>query len=151
MTEDTPPIYTVLDAMIACGIDNVAMYEGQTAAKRVAADIFADNFNSCMDKSMDELQQDFKSYSDLTQAQGQTRFSPGIKRNVQALIQWVRDQYRLGFNPENAAFPVLDAANLIRRFKAHKQFEDISKTLSEVVKPEKFTDATNGMTGPSHS
>ena len=72
--------------MVACGIDNVAMYEGQTAAKHVAADIFADIFNSCMDKSIDELQQDFKSYSDPTQAQGQIRFSPGIKRNVQAFI-----------------------------------------------------------------
>ena len=80
MTEDTPSIYMVLDAMVACGIDNVAMYNGQTAAKCIAADIFADNFNLCMDKSMDELQQDFKSYSDLTQAQGQIRFSPGIKR-----------------------------------------------------------------------
>ena len=130
MTEDTPPIHMALDAMVACGIDNVAMYEGQTVAKCIAADIFADNFNSGMDKSMDELQQDFKSYSDLTQAQGQIRFSPTIKRNVQALIQWVRDQYRLGLNPESASLLVLDGANLIRCFKTHKQFVDNSKTLS---------------------
>jgi hypothetical protein len=40
---------TVLDAMITCGVDNIAMLIGDTPAPRIAADIFDDTFTTCMD------------------------------------------------------------------------------------------------------
>ena len=137
-----PPVFTVLEAMIACGVDNVKMFNGQTSAQRFGSDIFGNDFITSMDKTMDELNQDLKRFSDLTQAQGQIRISLGIKRNIRAFIQWVRDQYRLGLSPENSPFPVGDSANLIRRHKTHKQFVDNSKTLSEASKPGKFDPET---------
>ena len=68
-----------------------------------------------MDKTFEELDADFKSYSELTANEGRLRFSPGIKRNVKAFIQWTRDEIRLGRDPANTPFPVGRAAELIRR------------------------------------
>ena len=84
-----PPAFTVFDAMVQCGVDNVNLFNGDTAAERMAADIFGDNFSSCMDKTVEELHHDFKSYSELTQAQGQIRLTPGTKRYMKSFIQWV--------------------------------------------------------------
>ena len=137
-----PPVFTVHDAMIMCGVDNVAQFNGETPAERFANDLFGNDFIACMDKSMDELNQDFKSYSDLTQAQGQIRISPGTKRNIRSFVHWVRDETRLGRNPNFIAFPVAMAPQLLRRFKTHTQFVTNSKTISEAAKPEKFANDT---------
>jgi hypothetical protein len=61
-------ILTVRDAMIACGIDNVALFFDETQAQRIAEDIFGDLFTSCMDITFKELDDHFKTYSDLTVA-----------------------------------------------------------------------------------
>jgi hypothetical protein len=67
------PTFDVHQAMAACGVNDV-----DTAAARMALDMFNNSFRSCMDKTFDEIYQDFKSYSTLTVAQGQIRLSPGI-------------------------------------------------------------------------
>ena len=137
-----PPAFTVLDAMIASGIDNTNLFDGMTPAERIATDIFGNNFQTCLNKTYEELDADFKSFSELTQAQGQIRLLPGVKRNVRAFIQWVCDQTRLGLNPVNSPFPVVRAAALIRRQKTHSMFIQGSKTLSEASKPKTFTNQT---------
>ena len=92
MAAAAPLVYTVLDAIIACGVDNNALFDGHTAAQRIATDLFDDSYVSTMDKTWEELDTDFKSYTNLTQHQGQIRLLPGIKRNLKGLIQWVRDE-----------------------------------------------------------
>eukprot|EP00978_Attheya_sp_CCMP212_P044971 scaffold329016_cov54-Attheya_sp.AAC.1 len=66
------PAFNVHQAMTACGINDVDLFDGDTAAARMALDMFYNSFHSCMDKTFDEVDQDFKSYSSLTIAQGQT-------------------------------------------------------------------------------
>ena len=41
-----PPVVprTVRDAMICCGVDNVSIFAGQTAAARIANKVFSDKF-----------------------------------------------------------------------------------------------------------
>jgi hypothetical protein len=85
---------------------------------------------------------EFKTHSDLTANQGQIRLLPGTKRNIKAFIQWARDERCLGRDPSTQAFPIADAANLIRRHKTHKQFVKKSKNLSDAAKPEKFKTET---------
>jgi hypothetical protein len=46
---------TVLNALIACGVDNVTLFLGETQAQRIADDIFDDTFTSCMDVTFKEL------------------------------------------------------------------------------------------------
>jgi hypothetical protein len=135
-------IFTVKEAMIGCGVNNVDEFLGDTPAFRLATDIFGDDFSTCMDKTFEELDGDFKTYSDLTQAQGQIRLLPGVKRNIKSFIQWVRDEQRLGRDADNIAFPVANAPTLLRRYKTHSKFVKDSSTLADAAKPEKFTSET---------
>ena len=134
-------IMTVLDAMIACGIDNEALFMEETQAQRVADDIFDNRFASCMDITFKELDDHFKTYSDLTVAQGQIRLRPGPRKNIKAFVQWTRDEIRLGRDPSRTPFPVHLVSDLIRRYKTHEKFQTDAKTLSEAAKPEKFKES----------
>ena len=87
---------TVFDALIRCGIDNVALFMDETAAQRIVADIVDDMFLSCMDLTFKELDDHFKTYTDPTVVQGQIRLRPGIQKNIKAIVKWTRDELRLG-------------------------------------------------------
>jgi hypothetical protein len=112
-----PPVFTVYDGMVVCGLNDDNVFDGDTPSVHIAADLFGDDFATCMDKGFTELDSEFKTYSDLTTAQGQVRLLPGTKRNIKAFVQWVRDERRLGRDPSTTAFPVADMPNLIRRHK----------------------------------
>lgn len=131
--------FTVKDAMIACQVDDTNVFDNETAATRLARDLFDNDFSSCMDKTHEELDLDFKSYSELTQAQGQIRLFPGVKRNIKAFVQWTRDCIRQGDDPTTVPFPANDVATLMRRYKTHNVFISKSKTLSDAAKPSQFT------------
>jgi hypothetical protein len=80
-------ISTVIDAMVACGVDNEVLFMEKTQAQRIADDIFANLFTSCMDVTFKELDERFKTYSDLTVVQGQIRLRPGARKNIKAFVQ----------------------------------------------------------------
>ena len=125
--------------MTECGVNDVDLFEGRTQAERLAIDLFSDDFHTCMDKTHPELDSDFKTYSDLTQAQGQIRVTPGVKKTIKAFVQWARDEYRLGRDPEFGNFNNANSLTLMRRYKTHKQFIDKSSDLSDAAKPVKFS------------
>ena len=77
---NVPTAYTVREAMAECGVDDTDLFEEKTQAERLVADLFSDDFHTCIDKTHAGLDSDFKTYSDLTQAQGQIRVTPGIKK-----------------------------------------------------------------------
>ncbi|KAI2498346.1 hypothetical protein MHU86_16157 [Fragilaria crotonensis] len=139
--EEAPP-FTVVDALIACGVDNVALFMGQTQAIRIADDVFNGSFLSCLDITFKELDEAFKAYSELSVAQGQIRVPTGTRKNVKAFLQWTRDEICLARDPSHTPFPVNKVLDLIRRYKTHEQFQTNSKMLAEAAKPEKFKDAT---------
>eukprot|EP00978_Attheya_sp_CCMP212_P028790 scaffold100335_cov31-Attheya_sp.AAC.1 len=99
----------------------------------MALDMFNDSFHSCMDKTFDEVDQDFKSYSSLTIAQG-------IRTRIKVFIQWTRDELRLGRNPSNVPFPAQMTADNIRRYKMHLKFSRDQTTMADAAKPTKFDD-----------
>ena len=131
---------TVLDAIVACGVNNAIMFNGDTAAQRIADEIFDNDFFSCIDKDIDEVEEDFKTYSSLTVNQGQIRLHPGTKRQIKAFVQWVKDQVRTGLDPSLTVFPIADTPTLIRRHKSHLAFCEKSKRVSETAKPQKWSD-----------
>jgi hypothetical protein len=137
-----PPAFTVYNAMVACGVNDAALFDGDRPAERIAAKLFGDDFATCMDKGFLAIDYEFKTYLDLTANQGQIRLLPGTKRNIKAFIQWARDERRLGRDHSTRAFPVADTANLIRRHKTHEQFVKKSSNLSNAAKPEKFKTET---------
>ena len=133
---------TVLNALIACGVDNDVQFLGQTQAERIAEDIFDDLFTSCLDITFKELDEHFKTYSELSVAQGQIRVRPGTRKNIKAFVQWTRDEIRLARDPATTAFPIDQVSDLIRRYKTHERFQTDSKTLAEAARPDKFKETT---------
>ena len=86
-----------------------------------------------------QRQDDLKSYSQLTVANGQIRLNPGVKRNVRALIFWCRDQDSRGIDPSSLAFPVATSAVLLRNEQLHVKFVRKSKTMIKSSEPSKLT------------
>jgi hypothetical protein len=119
MANAPPPniaiVHTVLDALIACGVDNVTLFQNETAAQRLADDVFDDQFSTCQDLTFKELDDHFKTYWELTVQQGQIRIHPGTWKNIKAFVQWTRDKLRLGRDPQTTAFPINQVSDLIRR------------------------------------
>ena len=138
MAAQLPPVYTVHDAMVAAGVNDNDNYQGQSSAERLAEDLFGDDFLTCMDKTHEDLEADFKSLSALTAVQGQIRLVPRVKKRIKAFIQWTRDETRMGRAPSNSPYPVADTANLMRRYNTHAKFITKYKTLSEAAKPADF-------------
>lgn len=136
MAAALPPIYTVHDALTLCGVDNVVLFAGQTAAQRMAEGLFANEFVGCMDKSMADLKDDFDTYAALTIAQGQIRLTPSTKKKIRAFIQWTRDQIRMGLDPATTPFPEHETPLLERRLHTHELFKKQSDTSKlDPIKP----------------
>lgn len=129
------PAFTVEDAMLACGVPAAPLFNQQSPARRLARDLFADDFTTAMDKTFTELEDDFKTYSNLTNAQGQIRLLPGVKNNIKAFVQWTRDELRMNRDPATTPFPNHLTNVLLRRYKTHKQFLD---SVDEATKPKDF-------------
>ena len=139
MAAALPPVYTVFDAMVLSGANDGDSFQGRSSAQRIATDIFEDDFNTSMDKTYKDLDDDLKMFSSLTAMQGQIRLLPGVKKRIKAFIQWARDQIRLGKDPANRAFPVADSASLMRRYTTHDKYIKKSATLTDAAKPVMFT------------
>jgi len=132
------PVSSVFDAMVLCGIDNVDLHDGQTKAQRIATGVFSDDFNTCMVETMEDLQDDLKSFSDLTVAEGRIRLTPGPRKNIKAFIQWCRDEIREGRDPAQSVFPVGESVALRERMKAHDNF--MKSKAKDDAAPEVFND-----------
>ena len=107
--------FTIRDALISCGVDDVALYDKETAAAQLANDISVDDFSACMDKTYEDLDDNLKAYSTMTVANGHIRLNPSTKKLIKAFIQWSRDQICLGHDPTLMAFPPGDSVALLRR------------------------------------
>eukprot|EP00980_Cylindrotheca_fusiformis_P025692 scaffold14483_cov211-Cylindrotheca_fusiformis.AAC.1 len=92
-----------------------------------------------MEKSFDDLTEDLKSFSRLTAAQGQIRLVPGVRRKIQAYIQWVRNLIRMDRDPSRVAFPVGDTSTLLHQHKVHANFVKQSESIAQAAKPKPFT------------
>src|SRR5210317_1853701 len=131
-----PPTYDVKDAMIKCGISNTNNYAGTSPAERIATQIFDDDFQSCMDLQMDELNRALKILATLPRNQGQVIIMPLAKRKMKAFIQWTRDQIRNGRDPKRFEFPVADTTKLLDRMETHDRFR---LDAEHAPKPQMFT------------
>ena len=58
-----PPVFTVHNAMVAAGVNDTDIFDGQSSAARLAEDLLDNDFLACMDKTHKDLEDDFKSYS----------------------------------------------------------------------------------------
>ena len=140
-------LQTMTTAIEACGVldNNPNLYEGSTAAERILADIFDDEFETCMDKSFKDLDQDWSTYAALTQSHGQIRLRPATKKNIRALVQWTRDEIRQNRNPSQSLFQVDNAPAILKRYHTHEQWLNKATDKAKTAKPKQFTEKTKWM------
>ena len=76
---------TIVDGMVACGVDHDALFQDKTQAQHLATDTFGNQFSACLDVKFKELDEHFKTYNDLTAAQGCIQIHPGVRKKHQGL------------------------------------------------------------------
>ena len=132
--------FTLVNAMLNCGITDAVLFDCNTKSSRIATEQFYGNFTLCMDKTYVELDDDLKLYSTLTAAHGQIRLTPDHKKNIEALIQCTRDHIRFGIYPFTVRLWVANASNFIKRYKHNDTYVKISKKIIETPESENYTD-----------
>ena len=117
--------HTLVDALTLCGVLNDTanvLFNVADESTRIAADVFNDNFATCMDLSFADLEENWRTYSGLSVTEGRIRLRPGTKVNIKALVQWVRDCIRVGADPTAVPFPINNRDDLMNRYNTHKQW-----------------------------
>jgi hypothetical protein len=112
----------------------------ESQAERSADDIVDNLFATCLEMTFKELDDHFRAYSEMTVAQGQIRLKPGRRKNIESLVQWTRNESRLGRDPAIMSFSVDQVSDLICCYKTPAKYQVDSKTLSDAAKPDKFKD-----------
>ena len=74
------PPFTVANTIFICGIDSPTLNQGDSQADHIDSEVFDDDFVSCMDKKIKELDNNLKSYSN-----SQIRLNPGQKKMLKHL------------------------------------------------------------------
>ena len=118
-----PPVFSVADAMLLCGVPNAPAFGGATPAARVANQVFMDSFQTTLSISIKEVNDAITSFTKLTIANGRITLQPGVKRRITAFVQWARTMIRTDWDPTLMAFPVGDAIALIQDLQTCNNFE----------------------------
>ena len=72
------PINNVRGLLVTCGVNDQDIYQNQTPAQRMAAEMFADDLETFMEVSNQEISDNLKAYGELSVAQGRLRFAVGV-------------------------------------------------------------------------
>ena len=99
------PVQTLEDTIIACGvIDDGTLFDGLMRPKRISMEIFGNDFDSCVNMSFSDFNEECKTFSGLTVVQGQIRLTPIAKRNIKALMEWTKGMIITGRDPASVIF-----------------------------------------------
>ena len=138
---NTGQLFTIESSLILCGVSQrpgLSAVGLRSDANRMAEEIFHNQFESCKDMSYKDITDDFETYAALSEKNGKIKLPVGTKKKIRAFLQWVKDEYHYGRNPEETAFPVADTEALIRRSKTFALFVSKSENLSKAAEPEKL-------------
>ena len=133
-----PPTFTVKDAMVLCGVSDVAR-AGQvnSDAEHIAENIFDNDFENCMDFKSDELESDLKGLNEQLPAnRGRIAILPNSRKKILAFIQWTKDMYCTGLDPSQFPFPVDETKELRKRMVSHQLWVKKAENAKE---PKEFT------------
>lgn len=93
-----------------------------------------------IDMTFTELDDSWRTYSQLTLSEGRIRLCPITKTNICASVQWVRDCIRMSEDPSNFIF-LGDRADPINKYKnTHKQWADDAHAMMKSIMPKHFKD-----------
>ena len=120
---------TISDALTNCGVlSNTTgiVLNGNISADMIAAYVFNENFNTCVDIKFSELEYNWKTYRRLTVAEERISLRPRTKVDIREFVQCTRGEVRQDEDPILTLFPLNDRDDLIERFKTHNHWlEDV--------------------------
>ena len=104
---NTGQLFTIESSLILCGVSQrpgLSAVGLRSDANRMAEEIFHNQFESCKDMSYKDITDDFETYAALSEKNGKIKLPVGTKKKIRAFLQWVKDEYHYGRNPEETAF-----------------------------------------------
>ena len=93
--------------MILCGVNHANILNGLTLDAIFEVGIFTYGFSYGMDKKLEELEGQLKTYSTLTTAQQKIRVMPVANNNIKAITQWAHDDISMVIDPPLIPLPLL--------------------------------------------
>ena len=101
---------------------NGLIVNGKIVANMIDADVFNENFNTCVIIKFSELEDIRKTYRGLTFSEGNIRLRPRTKFIIRAFVLWTRGKNRQDEDPSLTLFPLSEIDELIERFNTYKQW-----------------------------
>ena len=71
--------------MVTCGQDETTRFNRATECMRIATEVYDDDFTLYMDKTFAKVDEEFKNYTGLAQAQGQICVHVEKKRRIKTI------------------------------------------------------------------
>ena len=138
MAAPLPPVFTVQQAMIQCGVPDAPLFDRDTPSTRMVIQIFLDSFETTLSITTSEVDDAMTSFTKLAVVNGRIPLQPGVKRRVLAFVQWARSMLRTGRDPTLVAFPVGQIISLIKDLQTCNRFEQQAEILATQAKPKSF-------------
>ena len=91
----------------------------KNAADMIAADVFNENFNTCVEINFSELEHNYKTYSGLMVYKGRIMLRPRTKVDIRVFVQWTRDKISQYQYPRLTLFPLDERDEPIKTFNTH--------------------------------
>ena len=127
---------SVTDCMALCGIPNDPVAGGgPTLAERIAADLFMDDYERAFSMSAEDLKDDLKTLSQLTNP---IIVSPSTRTKILGFIEWTKQCLRCLQQPEDYVYPATFAMTLVSESKDQAAFLSRSKLIATIAKPQPF-------------
>ena len=114
---------TVTSALTLCGVlsdtDSI-IFDGSNASERIANNILNDNFNTCIDLKLSDIDKHWEMYGPLNVAKGCIRLRPRTKVITRDFVHWVRDRIRMSEDPTTTPFPTGDRDDIVEIYNTHR-------------------------------
>ena len=81
--------------------------------------MFDDDFESCIDKTEDDLKTKWSSYSILTTQNRKIVLPPMLKKRTGAFLQGTKDQLHMGRDTANTVLQISDLPNILKQYHTH--------------------------------
>ena len=132
---------TITDALTTCGVlvNTTGIFvNGKNGAEMISGDVFNENFNTCVNIKFSKIEDNWKTYSGPTVAEGGIRLRPRTKVNIRAFVQWERRKIGQYYYPSLTLFPLAERDDLIKGFNTHKQWLEYAANLAHKYIPNNF-------------
>ena len=113
--------------------------DGSNADQIISAELFNNNFTTCLAIEFSELKDSWKTYSTFNVAEGRIRLQPATKVDIFSFFHWTRERISLGEDSASVYFNVAKMNDIIESYNTHKQWTHDASNMAKNEMPKSFT------------